>query len=194
MPCPYGPSPATAMSGTEREIKLRFDSLDAARAAVTALGAALVQARRLQDDVHLDSTDGMLYRRGCTLRVRRDGDAAAVTWKGPVMPSEMKLREETETAVGSAEALLHIFRELGLTPRFRYQKFRTEFRLPDLIVALDETPIGVFVELEGGEAAIAAAAARLARTPQDYVLESYRSLFLESRGGADAGDMVFDHP
>jgi adenylate cyclase, class 2 len=184
-------------SAVEREVKLPFDSPEAALAAVTGLGAAPVRARRLQDDVLLDDEQGTLQKRGCALRVRRDGEASAVvTWKGPVIPSAMKLREEIETAVGSADVLLRMFRELGFTPRFRYQKFRTEFRLldatdrADLIIAIDETPIGVFVELEGLEAAIAGVAGRLGRTPDDYVLASYRTLFLESR----AGDMVFDRP
>jgi adenylate cyclase, class 2 len=181
----------------EREIKLRFDSVDAARAAVAALGAAPRRARRLQDDVLLDAAGGPLERRGCALRVRRDGEVAAVTWKGPVIPSEMKLREEIETVVGSADALLRVFAELGFAPRFRYQKYRTELALDDLIVAIDETPIGVFVELEGGEASIADAAGKMGRTTDDYVLSSYRRLFQESRGQggfADASDMLFERP
>jgi adenylate cyclase, class 2 len=179
----------------EREIKLRFPSAAAALAAVTALGATVVRARRLQDDVLLDDERGTLQGRGCALRVRRDGEAsAAVTWKGPVVPGEMKLREEIETGVGSADALLRVLGEIGFTPRFRYQKYRTEFHLPDLanlVVAIDETPIGVFVELEGGEAAIADVAGRLGQTRSDYVLASYRSLFLDARRD---GDMVFDRP
>jgi adenylate cyclase class 2 len=183
----------------EREIKLRFDSVEAARAAVAALGATPRRARRLQDDVLLDAAGGPLERRGCVLRVRRDGEHAAITFKGPVIPSEMKLREELETVVGSADLLLRVFAELGFAPRFRYQKYRTELALDDVIVAIDETPIGVFVELEGGEASIADAARRMGRTAEDYVLSSYRRLFLESRGltavdAAGAGDMIFERP
>jgi adenylate cyclase class 2 len=183
----------------EREIKLRFDSVDAARAAVAVLGATPRGARRLQDDVLLDAAGSPLERRGCALRVRRDGEQAAITFKGPIIPSEMKLREELETVVGSAEMLLRIFAELGFAPRFRYQKYRTELALDDVIVAIDETPIGVFVELEGGEASIADAARRMGRTADDYVLASYRRLFLEFRAltgvdAADAGDMIFERP
>ena len=66
--------------------------------------------------------------------------------------------------------------------------------LEGLIVAIDETPVGTFVELEGEESAIASVAARLGRGPADYVLASYRSLFLEFRQarGATGPDMVFD--
>jgi adenylate cyclase class 2 len=180
----------------EREIKLRFDSAPAARAALRELGAAPLRERRLQDDVLLDSDDMRLRRAGCALRVRSDGDRAAITWKGPVIPGPMKAREEIETPVGRAEDARRILASLGFVPRFRYQKFREELSLDGLVVAIDETPIGTFVELEGDEAAIAAVAARLGRGPADYVLASYRSLFLESRQGRGGphGDMVFDTP
>lgn len=147
----------------------------------------------------LDGPDNPLYRRGCALRVRRDGDRAAVTFKGPVLQAAMKLREEIETPVERADVLLRILAAIGFEPRFRYQKYRTELSLPGVIVAIDETPIGVFVELEGAEAGIADAAARLGRTPDDYVRASYRTLFLERRAAAGvegpaAGDMLFDRP
>ena len=177
----------------ETEIKLRFESGDAARRAIDTLGAAPYTARRLQDDALLDDEAGTLYGRRCALRVRRDGDNGCVTFKGPVIPGPMKSREEIETSIGDGEKLLRVFRELGFTPRFRYQKFREERRLGGLIVAIDETPIGVFVELEGPEAEIAAAAGRLGFTPDDYIRASYRTLFLEYRQahGLTSDDMIF---
>jgi adenylate cyclase, class 2 len=177
----------------ETEIKLRFESADAARQAVAGLGATPDAARRLQDDALLDDEAGTLYARRCALRVRRDGDNGRVTFKGPVIPGPMKSREEIETSIGDGDALLRVFRELGFTPRFRYQKFREEHRLGALIVAIDETPIGVFVELEGPEAEIAAAAGRLGFTPNDYIRASYRTLFLEYRQahGLASDDMIF---
>ena len=180
----------------EREIKLRFESPSAARAALDGLGARPLRGRRLQDDTLLDSDDGRLQRSGCALRVRRDGDRAAITWKGPVIAGPMKAREEVETAVGLADDARRILGSLGFVPRFRYQKYREELSLDGLVVAIDETPIGTFVELEGEEAAIASVAGRLGRGPADYVVASYRSLFLEhrqSRGGHGA-DMIFDPP
>ncbi|MEO5821575.1 MAG: class IV adenylate cyclase [Vicinamibacteraceae bacterium] len=180
----------------EREIKLRFESAAAARSALQALGARPLHERRLQDDVLLDSPDSRLQRAGCTLRLRRDGDRAAITWKGPVIAGPMKTREEVETAVGLADDAGRILHSLGFVPRFRYQKFREELSLEGLIVAIDETPIGTFVELEGEEAAITSVAGRLGRGPADYVLASYRSLFLEHRQtrGGHGADMVFDSP
>jgi adenylate cyclase class 2 len=126
--------------------------------------------------------------------VRVENGKSRVTFKGPVQPSTMKLREEDETLVGDGEVLLKIFRELGLHVWFRYEKYREEFSHEDVIVAIDETPVGVFVEIEGGEQGIEAAAAALGRSQADYIVDSYRSLFLQLRDrfGMTSSDMVFD--
>jgi adenylate cyclase class 2 len=60
-------------------------------------------------------------------------------------------------------------------------------------VAIDETPIGVFVEIEGDETAVTAAAAALGKSPADYVLDSYRGLFLQHCmvHGITLNDMLF---
>jgi adenylate cyclase class 2 len=63
-----------------------------------------------------------------------------------------------------------------------------------LIVAIDETPVGVFVEIEGSERGIAEMAEALGRTEADYIVDSYRALFLNCREGLGltGPDMVFD--
>ena len=178
----------------EREIKLRFDSAEAARAAVLAAGATPIHARRLQEDCLLDTADGELRRRRCVLRVRMESGKSLLTFKGPVQPSDMKLREELETVVGDGTLLVRVLEELGFHVWFRYQKYREEFALDDVIVAVDETPVGTFVEIEGGDRGIAETAAALGRGPADYLLDSYRGLFIEHcrRLGQPATDMLFD--
>ena len=106
----------------------------------------------------------------------------------------MKVREELETPVADGRTLLGILERAGFTVVFRYEKYREEFGLDDVIVAIDETPIGTFLELEGAATGIAALAARLDRTPTDYVVDSYRTLFLRSRARNDSASehMVFE--
>jgi adenylate cyclase class 2 len=178
----------------EREIKLRFTSADEAREAVIATGATPLHGRRLQEDALLDTEDEQLRRQRCVLRVRMENGKSRLTYKGPVQPSVMKVREELETVVGDGEMLLRVFRELGLHVWFRYEKYREEFSHEDVIVAIDETPVGVFVEIEGTEHGIAEMTGALGRTPADYIVDSYRSLFLQHRDdcGLSGSDMVFD--
>jgi adenylate cyclase, class 2 len=178
----------------EREIKLRFDSVDVAREAVLATGATPLRCRRLQEDYLLDTDDESLRRRRCVLRIRVENGKSRITFKGPVQPSMMKLRDEFETVVGDGELLLHIFEELGFHVWFRYEKYREEFSHDDVTVAIDETPVGTFVELEGSEQGIIATTSAVGRRVEDFLLDSYRGLFLQLRDtyGLTGSDMVFD--
>jgi len=182
------------MSGTlEREIKLRFDSATAAREAVLAAGGTPLENRRLQADVLLDAEGSRLRSSRCALRVRVEPGRCWVTFKGPPQPSVMKLREELETSVGDATLTLAILERLGFRVWFRYEKFREEFTLHEAVLAVDETPIGTFVEIEGSNDTIAEAAAALGKGPRDYVTDSYRALFVQhcSERGLPTADMVF---
>ena len=59
-----------------------------------------------------------------------------------------------------------------------------------------ETPVGVFVEIEGGEEDIGRTASALGRSASDYITDSYRTLFEAHREqcGAKDEDMVFPDP
>src|SRR6188472_2317973 len=178
----------------EREIKLRYDSVESARAAVLAAGATPLHGRRLQEDALLDTEDESLRRRRCVLRVRLENGKSRITFKGPVQPSDMKLRDEFETIVGDGTLLLRIFEEVGFHVWFRYEKYREEFAHEEVTIAIDETPVGTFVEIEGSEKGIHEMAAALARKPADYVTDSYRGLFMKhcEQHGLPVTDMLFE--
>lgn len=177
----------------EREIKLRFHSADEARAKILALGAAPLLGRRLQEDCLFDTDDERLRRQRSTLRVRSEGGKSLLTFKGPAIPGLVKIREEYETVVADGAVLHTILEQLGLHCWFRYEKYREEFSNDDVVIAVDETPVGVFVEIEGGEDAIHETARALGCAPPDYITDSYRFLFLQHRdaNGLAGHDMVF---
>jgi adenylate cyclase class 2 len=111
-----------------------------------------------------------------------------------------KVREEIELEVGDAKELGTIFARMGMRESFHYEKYRTTFRMPEsdrwakgLLIELDETPIGTFVELEGPAAAIDRAARLLGFSKDEYVLTNYLRLHAEEciRRGERVGDMVF---
>jgi adenylate cyclase, class 2 len=106
------------------------------------------------------------------------------------------VRREYEVALSDGEQMSRILAELLLLPVFRYEKFRTTYALPGLTslkVELDETPIGVFIELEGPPSAIDRAAQLLGYTRSDYIVQSYGSLYLTvcRRQGIKPADMLF---
>jgi len=178
----------------EREVKLRFDSAEEARSLILAAGATPLRGRRLQEDALLDTEDEDLRRRRCVLRIRTDSGKSLMTFKGPVQPSSMKVRDEYETVVGDGQVLQRVLEELGLHVWFRYEKYREEYSAEDVTIALDETPVGTFVEIEGGEDGILSMTAALGRSPSDFILDSYRSLFIQHREryGFSSTDMVFN--
>ncbi len=85
--------------------------------------------------------------------MRQYGDAWVLTHKrrpdDEDTASIYKVRIETESKVEDGRALAEIFTRLGYGPAFRYEKYRTEYTHGGGHLVLDETPIGVFAELEG---------------------------------------------
>jgi adenylate cyclase class 2 len=175
----------------ETEIKLRMPGPGPAREAVARLGAVLVRPRHFEDNVLLDDAGSSLVGSGRTLRLRRTDDAAVLTFKGPRRDREgVRSRHEIEVKAGPEQAddLEAILRAVGFARAFRYQKYRETYRLGDVEIVVDETPIGTFLEIEGPLAQIHAAAAALGRGPGDYITDSYAGLFF---AGGGKGDMVF---
>lgn len=175
----------------ETEIKLRMPGPGPARDAVKGLAATLARPRHLEDNLLLDDDRSTLVGSGRTLRLRRTADAAVLTFKGPRSDREgVRSRPEIEVEVkpSEADALQAILRAVGFRPAFRYQKYRETYRLGELEIVVDETPIGTFLEIEGPPERIHAAAAALGKGPGDYITDSYAGLFFASGG---KGDMVF---
>lgn len=115
-------------------------------------------------------------------------------------PGAHKIREEIEAQVSDSANLTKIFEGLGMRGWFRYEKYRTTYRLPatkswarGLLIELDETPIGTFVELEGPPHAIDRAATELGYTKSNYILTNYLSLYVEDcrRKGVQPENMLF---
>jgi adenylate cyclase class 2 len=178
----------------EQEVKLRFKDAGEARRAVISTGGAPLHSRRLQEDSLLDTPNGELRRRRSTMRLRTDSGRSILTFKGPVQPSALKVREEIETVVEDGEVLLRLLAELGFAVWFRYEKYREEFAYEDATIAIDETPVGTFVEIEGTDHGVAAAARALGREPGDYIRHSYRELFVHYWADRDRSptNMLFE--
>jgi adenylate cyclase class 2 len=178
----------------EHEMKFRVASLEGVRQRLLQLGAALASPRHAEENWILDDAAGRIAARGSLLRLRRCHDKVWLTFKGKAtFASGVKSRDEIECCAADADCLLALFARLGFAPVRRYQKRREEWRLGQVLVALDETPMGTFVEIEGAVPALGPAAAALALDPRQAVVGTYLELWEQYRADhPDAPrDMVF---
>jgi len=174
----------------ERELKFSAN-LSELRERLLELEAERGSASAFEDNLVLDRGQA-LRKKGCLLRLRTDRHGARLTFKGPATFEDgVKVREERETRVDSSEAIRHILESAGFTAVAQYQKYREEWRLGSIVVALDHTPIGDFVEFEGEGSAKVAQRCGLdpaAAEPRSY-LEIYADYRKEHPDAPD--DMVF---
>jgi adenylate cyclase class 2 len=179
----------------EVEIKLRFDSPRTAVREIEKLGADLVEQRAFEDNGVYDLPSRALRMAGQLLRLRTKGSSSTLTFKSKVPGhARHKVYREHETGVDDVEQTHLLLTGLGYSRWYRYQKYRTVYRFDDVEIAIDETPIGCFVELEGDPEAIDGLAARLGCTPERYILETYHELHEAEAAarGVPAGDLVFE--
>lgn len=169
---------AAPLRPEEVEVKLPCGDLDAIRETLREAGATLSAA--LHDEVNdlYDDEMGHLSSKGCALRLRRAGTETILTFKGPArFDRGIKTREEREVRVSDAAELAAILAGAGFSARFRYEKRREDWSLSGCAIALDETPIGRFVEVEGNPAAIRDVVSRLGLDFSEAIPYSYSKLY-----------------
>ena len=166
----------------EIEVKLPAADLEAVRARLHREGGELERERHDEsNDLYDDSQDGIAAA-GCALRVRRVPGRTILTFKGPGRFEQgVKTREERETDVADPTELGAILERLGFRRTFRYEKRREEWRFAECAVALDETPIGDFVEIEGDPSAIRRAVTALELDFGSAIPYSYARLYAMKR-------------
>jgi len=214
------------MQSAEIELKFPIRDLTSLHSRLPTLGFLLDTPRTFELNTLYDTPSRTLRETKQILRIRRYGDIWTLTHKRkpyPAAPTQFdsetryKVRIETETHIDDGPALEAIFEQLGYTPVFRYEKFRTEwsqiattiegplfagiadaFHLPApsprCHLVIDETPIGDYAELEGPPAWIDETLAKLNVNPASCITESYGRLFLawKSRTGSPAENLTFE--
>jgi adenylate cyclase class 2 len=182
-----------ATDGQEVEIKFRIENLKSFSARLRAAGFRLKTKRTHEMNTLYDFPNGDLRQRGEVLRLRKYGRTWTLTHKGAGESGRHKSRKETETPVEKGDKLNDILLSLGLHPRFRYEKFRTEWAKGKGEAVVDETPIGNYGELEGPADWIDSVAKKLDIREEEYITKSYSELFLEwkSESGRTTNEMTW---
>jgi adenylate cyclase, class 2 len=173
------------------EIELKFPVTDpiALQASLPHLGFHLVTPRTFEHNTLYDFPARELRTKRQILRLREYGGIYTLTHKrigDSGESSRYKIRIETETTVSDPHAMAEIFHQLGYTPAFIYEKYRSEWShvidpnsdsLAHLVI--DETPIGNYAELEGPTDWIDRTLTELNVDPATCLTDSYGKLFLD---------------
>jgi adenylate cyclase class 2 len=179
----------------EIEVKIAVIGAPQTRALLKSHGFRILHPRVFEQNIVLDDPQGSIKARNLLLRVRSAGKHVTVTFKGKEAPGLYKRREEREFRASALDDCLAVFKGIGFEPSLRYEKYRTEFirGTEPGHVTLDETPIGVFMELEGPARWIDHTAKDLGYSRNDYIGLSYARLFSQwcAEHGIESRNMSF---
>ena len=185
------------MDAVEIEVKFRVHDAAGLVEKLTALGFHEQTPRTFEHNVLFDTPEHSLRAARSILRIRKYGERWVLTHK-QLLPNHNprerhKHRQETETVVEDGQSLALVFERLGFQRTFTYEKWRTEFADGTGHCVIDETPIGLFAELEGPEEWIDRQVRALHLAPGDLLTASYGRLFEAWRAqtGSTAKQLTF---
>ena len=137
----------------EIEVKFYLKDLTGLETRLQQLDAVLIQPRTHEYNLRFDTPDGELTRTFQVLRLRQD-ERVRLTYKrrADVESGPVSSRQEIEFEASSFEDARLFLEALGYQVSMIYEKYRRTYRLGELEVMLDETPIGDFIEIEGPDA------------------------------------------
>jgi len=186
------------MPANEQELEVKFyvKNLLPFEQKLKQLNATLIQPRTHEINLRFDTPDQSLSRSYQVLRLRQDQEAR-LTYKGPGEVLEgVRIRREIEFSVSDFRSAQSFLEALGYQVIFMYEKYRSVYRFNDMLVMLDEMPVGYFLELEGANPEIILSTSQiLGLRWETRILDSYTVLFDRVRQscGLNIRDLSFDN-
>jgi len=190
------------MAAIETEIKFRVADPQRLEAQLASLGFELVTPRSFESNTLYDTPDRTLRLKRELVRIRDYNGKTILTHKrvpdSGIGEDRHKHRVETETCLSDGSALADVFRSIGLVPVFHYEKWRAEWAdhssSHTAHCVIDETPLGVFAELEGPADWIDHIANQLGIHLEERLTLSYGRLFDQWREqtGSTAEHLTFE--
>lgn len=173
----------TSLGGEHLEIEVKFflSDKDVFRTKLLGAGAAEVVPRTYERNVRFDTPAEGLRSQGKLLRLRQDA-STRLTFKGATaedLASEARVREELEVSVENFKTMAAILKRVGFQPVQIYEKYRQTFQMGDVEIVIDEMPYGDFVELEGDDQELLAAADKLGLNWDQRILANYLALMVK---------------
>jgi adenylate cyclase class 2 len=179
----------------EVEVKFRLADVDGLRRRITGTGA-ISRGRVFETNFRFDDGNGSLAENATLLRLRQD-DRATLTFKAksPQTDNQFKIQNEYEVTVSDFGMMGRILEKLGFRRQQIYEKWRETFDLNATHLCLDAMPFGDFLEIEGTQTAIIAAASRLGLVWERRILLNYLEIFsiIKQHFGLPFNDVTFDN-
>lgn len=133
----------------EIEVKFLLKDYSVLMQKISDLQLPCSQERIHEFNLRYDLPDGSLVAKKQVLRLRKDTQAR-LTFKGPgIMEQDVLTRKEIEVEVSDFDATNRLLQALGYQVIMMYEKFRANYLMDKLVLSVDETPLGLFIELEG---------------------------------------------
>jgi adenylate cyclase class 2 len=182
-------------SPLEIEVKFYLGEPEVIRQRIERLGGDPL-GRVFEHNIRFDDAGDTLRKRDMLLRLRRD-DRVRLTFKAPPDNPDrsFKIHREVETQVGDFDACRQILEALGFHARQTYEKWRETFVLGNTKLLIDETPFGVFLEIEGEKPAIRTLSGDLGLPWEERIVLNYLQIFeiIREKEGLSFEDMTFDN-
>ncbi|MGH9477102.1 MAG: class IV adenylate cyclase [Terriglobales bacterium] len=163
----------------EIELKFPLAAWAALGTRLRALGFRVARKRMRERNWIFDDPRQSLRRGGKLLRLRHAGTKWRLTAKGPRRAGALKRRAEAETEIADGGACRAVLELLGWRESACYERWRTVWRRPGEAgeVARDETPFGVYLEIEGAAAWVRSMARELGLAIAKAEPRSYPELY-----------------
>ena len=181
----------------ETEIKFRVAKTQELESKLSSIGFNLITPRSFESNTLYDTPGRTLRMKRELVLIRQYNGKWLLTHKripdSGIGEDRHKHRVETETELSNGIALAEVFASIGFVPVFRYEKWRTEWSDDTGHCVIDETPLGVFAELEGAPEWIDQIAQELGVAQEDRMTLSYGRLFeiWREQTGSSAQDLTF---
>jgi adenylate cyclase, class 2 len=143
------------LSGRTKEIEIKILGID--RGSLEEKLISLGAEKIFDDEIHAlyyDFPDDAIRRKGCTLRLRREGEKAVFTLKKDLDSTEAKIREEHEIEVSDFTGMKNLLETLGMDAWLELKKHRTSYMFRGARFEIDAyhdaySYIPLFLEIEG---------------------------------------------
>lgn len=165
----------------EIEYKFAVDELRQFFLRLNKIPLHLVKPRTYELSIMYDNSDGLMQSTDGRIRVRRSGNTVEFCYKKPVTRSGIKQEIEYQVKVDAFDQLVSILESMGFFPTTSYERYRTEYEIDGVKIAIDEYPFANFVEIEGDRRKIKKVALALGLDLTANLTDSCDTLFSKWR-------------